>query len=74
MRRLHVFRSDDGRWNWRLTGLGGRTLAIGGNHFNDRAAAVLAARQVLAGAFELVVDPDAALVGAASYNGHGHPG
>ena len=77
MRRLDVYRCDDGRWNWRLTGLCGRTLAFGGDCFNDRAAAVLAARQVLAGSFEVVVDDHAALIGAASatnVNGHGHLG
>jgi hypothetical protein len=46
-----------------LRGLCGRVLAVdGGDGFNDRAAAVLAARQVLAGEFETVFEDDLALV------------
>ena len=64
--RLEVFRRD-GRWCWQLQGLCGRVLAVDGcEGFNDRAAAVLAARHVLAGEFETVFEDD--LVLASSSN------
>ena len=64
--RLEVYRRNDGRWCWTLQGLCGRVLAVdGGEGFNDRAAAVLAARQVLAGEFETVFEDDLELASPA---------
>jgi hypothetical protein len=72
--RLEVHRRDDGRWCWVLHGLCGRVLAIdGGEGFNDRAAAALAARQVLAGEYETVFEDDLELTVPApgdSYGSH----
>ena len=47
-----------------LRGLCGRVLAVdGGEGFNDRASAVLAAREVIAGDYETVIEDDLALAG-----------
>ena len=70
--QLEVYRRTDGRWCWVLHGLCGRVLAVdGGDGFNDRAAAVLAARQVLAGEFETVFEDDLELTGPSGGAGHG---
>jgi hypothetical protein len=62
-----VYRREDGRWGWRLYCLTGRAIATdGGDGYNDRATAVLCARELLAGELDVVVEDDPVLAGTGS--------
>ena len=64
--KLEVRRSVEGRWLWRLHGANGRVVALGcPDGYENKADAANAARELLAGEFDLVFDDQLVSLGRA---------